>query len=468
MWEQTPTGMIHMKKCASTTLTASLAISFVLCLVPGVSHAQSYTLFGISGKQQADQVAPGVYTHKDHTLFEVNTNTALLTEKLRMTWVPDSDAIAYCSKNGLLYHTASSGAYRDNMTDTAHDQDPTVQTACASCQDNYYMENYDLLTGGLTGVYNANPCPNPDNPTNDIGGDGLYMPCFGLVAPIPPWALPQTRRDSTQTGPGTSGYRVDGPDEPSAGIRGFAWSSELDSWFVSGGTLYQMSLDGMTNTFVGTPVFQIPTDDLLTYPSGFQPIADLKALAFIKVGDQTKLFGTWRDDAGTVSGNTNGWIMEIDPATGANLSQIGVHAPPGGSPVGNGDEFGGLLGLAQNPQTGVVYGLRKTSDPYARELVTIDLTTGDSTLVGVLTDGTYGQAITTLAFVSDIVITAITQTGSTVTITWTGAAGPTFSLQTTASLTPPISWTTLASGLTGPSTSTSITNSQGFFKISKP
>ena len=218
----------------------------------------------------------------------------------------------------------------------------------------------------------------------------------------------------------------------------------------------------MTNTLISNPAFQIPTD------SGFQTIADLKALAFIKVGGQTKLFGTWRDDAGTVSGNTNGWIMEIDPATGSNLGQIGVHAPPGGSPVGNGDEFGGLLGLAQNPQTGVVYGLRKTTDPYARELVTIDLATGNSTLVGVLTDGTYGQAITTLAFVPDIVITSITQSGSTLTITWTGAAGPTFSLQKTTSLTPPVSWTTLASGLTGPSTSISKTNSLGFFRISKP
>jgi len=153
-----------MKKYVPTTLLASLTTLFVLCLLPGVSHAQSYRLFGISGKQQADQVAPGVYTHKDHTLFEINTGTALLTEKIRMTWVPDSDAIAFCSKNGLLYHTASSGAYRDNMSDTSHDQDPAQQTPCASCQDNYYMENYDLLTGTLTGVYNANPCPNPDNP----------------------------------------------------------------------------------------------------------------------------------------------------------------------------------------------------------------------------------------------------------------------------------------------------------------
>src|SRR5438309_10973246 len=103
-----------MKKYASATILASLTTLFVLCLLPGVSDAQSYRLFGISGKQQADQVAPGVYTNKDHTLFEINTGTALLTEKIRMTWVPDSDAIAFCSKNGLLYHTASSGAYRDN------------------------------------------------------------------------------------------------------------------------------------------------------------------------------------------------------------------------------------------------------------------------------------------------------------------------------------------------------------------
>lgn len=457
-----------MKKHAPTTLLTRLITLFALCQLQDVIHAQTYRLFGISGKQQADQVAPDVYTYKDHTLFEINTATALLTEKIRMTWVPDSDAIGFCPQNGLIYHTASSGAYRDNMSNTAHDQDPSVQIPCASCQDNYYMENYNLLTGTFTGVYNANPCPNPDNPTNDIGNDGLYMPCFGLAAPIPPWVEPQYRRDSTQTGPGTSSNRIDGPNEPSAGIRGFAWSAELNSWFVSAGTLYQMSLDGMTNTLISNPTFQIPTDDLGTYPDGFRPIADLKALAIMNVGGVNKLFGTWRDDAGTVSGNTNGWIMEIDPATGTNVSQIGVHPPPGGSPVGNGDEFGGLLGLAQNPQTGVVYGLRKTNDPYARELVTIDLATGDSTLVGILNDGTYGQAITTIAFVPDIMITSITQSGGTLTLTWTGAAGPTFSVQTTASLTPPVSWKTVATGLTGPSTSISKTNSLGFFRISKP
>src|ERR1051325_10694394 len=105
-----------MKKYVPTTLLARLTALFIVCLLPGVIHAQTYRLFGISGKQQADQVSPGVYTNKDHTLFEINTGTGLLTEKLRMTWVPDSDAIAYCSKNGLLYHTAADGGYRDSMS----------------------------------------------------------------------------------------------------------------------------------------------------------------------------------------------------------------------------------------------------------------------------------------------------------------------------------------------------------------
>lgn len=448
-------------------LSLGLIVSFCVLMIPGMIHAQSWSLFGISGKQQEDQVSPGVYTHKDHTLFQINTTNALLTQKIRMTWVPDSDAIGYCSKNGLLYHTAADGAYRNSMSNAVHDQDPSVETPCGACQDDQYMENYDLLTGTLTGVYNANPCPNPDNPTNDIGGDGLFMPCFGLPAPRPTWLEPQYRRDSTMVdygGPYTN--NITGPNEPS-GIRGIAWSTELNSWYVSDGSVYKMSHDGMTCTNLGSPTFIIPTD----VPSTYETNSDLKALAFIKVGGQTKLFGTYRNDSDT-TGNTNGWIIEVDPATGQSLglaNQIGVHYPPGGSLHGTDQAFGGLLGLAQNPQTGEVYGIRKTDDVYARELVTIDLATGNSTLVGILTDGAYGQAITTLAFVPDILITSITPTGggTTLTINWTGAAAPPFSLQSTASLTPPITWTTNATGLTGPSTTTSITNNFMFFRISK-
>lgn len=455
-----------MKKSLPRTLLTLLAVVVALLQLPATMHAQSYKLFGITGMQQSEQLAPGVYDHKDHTLFSIDTSNGKLTDVLRMTWVIDSQAMSYCPANGLIYHSAGSEAYR-NGQNLVRDQDSNEQTPGGAFQDNQYMENYNLLTGTLTGVYNANPCPNPDNPANEPNlppeeQDGLYLPCFGLPAPIPPWVEPQYRRNTTQTD-GTN--RISGPNEVSS-IRGFAWSTADNAWYVSNGDLFKMSLDGMTCTKIGTPVFQIPTDDLETYTNGYRPIADLKALAFINVGGQTKLFGTWRDDNGTISGNTNGWLMEIDPLTATNLSQIAVHPPPGGSPVGNGDEFGGILGLAQNPQTGVVYAIRKTDDAYARELVTIDLATGNSTLVGVLTDGTYGQAITTLAFAADILITSTTKSGSNLTITWTGAAKPPFSLQRKSPITG--AWTPIATGLTGPSTTTPITGTEGYYKISSP
>ncbi len=436
---------------------------FCLCLFRESVNAQTYQLFGISGMQQdSTQTVPGVYDHKDHTLFRINTVNGALTKIVTMPWVIDSQSIGYCAANGLIYHTGGDGAYRDGQNNV-HDQDPSILTPGGAFQDNQYMGTVNLLTLAMAGVYNANPCPNPDNPSNDIGNDGLYLPCFGLPAPVPPWVLPQYRRDSTQTDPTN---RITGPNELS-GVRGLAWSTELNSWYVSDGNIYKMSLDGMTCTKLGNPTFYIPTDDLGTYPDGLHPYSgESKAPAFVKMpSGETKLLVTYRMDSST-SGNTNGWIMMVDPVTATNNGQIAVHYPAGGGdPVG---EFGGLLGLAQNPQTGVVYGLRKTDDHFARELVTIDLTTGNSTLVGVLNEGVYGQAITTLAFVPDILITSITRTNDTLTFTWTGAAQPTFSLQTTASLNTPVTWTTVASGLSGPTTTTSITNSQGFFRIHKP
>ena len=471
-----------MKTYQPIKLLARVLAIAAISAMPGIIHAQTYSLFGITGMQQDDQTAPGIYTYNDHTLYRINAANGALTKIIRMPWVLDSQSIGYCATNGLIYHTGGDGAYRDGQNNV-HDQDPADLTPGGAFQDNQYMGTVNLLTLAMAGVYNANPCPNPDNPTNEVNlpldeQDGLYLPCFGLPAPIPPWVLPQYRRNTTQV---ENTNRITGPNEPS-GIRGIAWSTELNSWYVSDGNLFKMSPDGMANTNLSTPEFLIPTDDLVANPTGFETNADLKAVAFIKTGGQTKLFGTYRMDSFT-SGNTNGWIIELDPVTGTNMGQIALKYPPGGTPQVDEDptnQFGGLLGLAQNPQTGVVYGIRKVGDigdtdvsktnkgVYNRELVTIDLATGNTTLVGKLSDGTYGQAITTLAFAADILITSITPSGSTLTIIWTGAAQPTYSLQTTASLSPPVTWTTLASGLSGPSTTTSITNNLGFFRISKP
>src|SRR5204863_9396364 len=137
----------------------------------------------------------------------------------------DSQSIGYCATNGMIYHTGGDGAYRDNPEQTVHDQDPSVLTPGGAYQDNQYMGTVNVLTLAMAGVYNANPCPNPDNPGNDIGSDGLYLPCFGLPAPVPPWVQPQYRRDSTQTDPTN---RITGRNEFDDAIRGFAWSTVLN------------------------------------------------------------------------------------------------------------------------------------------------------------------------------------------------------------------------------------------------
>jgi hypothetical protein len=296
-------------------------------------------------QEDPTQTQPPAYDHPDHTVFRINTTNAICTEIVLLPWVLDSQTVGCCTTNGLLYHTGGDGAYTDNPLSLVHDQDG-VDVAGGAYQDNQYMGTVNLLTLEMKGVYNANPCPNPDS----------SLPCFGLPAPIPSWALPQYRRDSTQTDPTNN---IDGPNEPS-GIRGIAWSTELNAWYVSDGSVFKMSPDGLTCTRLTEPAFAIPTDDLENHPSGYVTNSgELKALAFIRTGGQTKLFGTYRMDHST-SGNTNGWIMQIDPVTGENIGQIAINYPEGGgSPI---DEFGGLLGLAQNPQTGVIYGVRKTED----------------------------------------------------------------------------------------------------------
>ena len=66
------------------------------------------------------------------------------------------------------------------------------------------MAKIDLVTSNETGIFNADPCPNPDNPANDIGSDGIFLKCYGLPAPFPTFVLPQYRRDSTMTDPTNS------------------------------------------------------------------------------------------------------------------------------------------------------------------------------------------------------------------------------------------------------------------------
>jgi len=186
-------------------------------------------------------------------------------------------------------------------------------------------------------------------------------------------------------------------------------------------------------------------------------------IAFVSMGEVTKLLVGSRMNQ-LYAGNTNGWIMEVDPETGANMGQLALNFPPGGTDAGNGvDEFGGLLGLAQHPVTGVLYGIRKTHDPFARELVTINPLTGDTALVGNM-----GMHISSLAFVpapAPLQIQSFARSGNDIQLTWTGGS-PLYQVQTRSSLSTG-SWANV--GGTTRALSATITNgfggSSGFVRV---
>src|SRR5436309_4595422 len=120
-----------MKTYTHRKLFRPVLVLSVLLLVPGMTHAQTWQLFGVSGMQQdATQTVPGIYDHKDHTLFRINAANGALTKVVTMPWVIDSQSVGYCATNGLLYHTGGDGAYRDNPNTTVHDQDPNVLMPC--------------------------------------------------------------------------------------------------------------------------------------------------------------------------------------------------------------------------------------------------------------------------------------------------------------------------------------------------
>jgi hypothetical protein len=156
-----------------------------------VVDSRSWRLIGITGQQgDATPDGQGGYLYPDNTLFEISQTNGAITKLFRPTWIPDSHSIGYCLSNNLLYHSGGAGAYRDNPLQTGHEQGGPDIPGLAF-QDNYYLESINLASREMTGILNANPCPNPDS----------TLPCFGLVAPVPTWMLPTYRRDSSQTDP---------------------------------------------------------------------------------------------------------------------------------------------------------------------------------------------------------------------------------------------------------------------------
>jgi hypothetical protein len=328
-----------------------------LSLAATVSHAQ-VKLYGVTGQQTDNTPADSGtgFKYPDHTLFDINPSNAALTKLFTLTWVPDTQAIGYNPDNRLLYHTAGADAYRNDPARTGHDQGgPDIPGV--GFQDSHYMETVDPVTGAMAGIFNANPCPNPD-PT---------LPCFGLTAPRPDWVLPTERRNSTQT---DSSFDQLGENEYHA-ARDLAWSAEKKLFYVAAESgIFKLTPTGVS-TFLARPAF--PTDGA---------IDEGKAIAFV------------REDALLVGSRTTGELMRIDPETGNVLGSVILAIPEGSAdPV---DNFNGLIGLAQHPETGVVYGVRNTGSVFDRELITINPVTGATKLVGTLgmhlTSITFGRA----------------------------------------------------------------------------
>ena len=95
------------------------------------------------------------------------------------------------------------------------------------------MGRIDLVSSNEVGVFNANPCPNPDP----------KLKCYGLPAPIPSWVLPQYRRDSTMTDPTN---RATGVNEYSY-VAGAGWSQSENLFYVPqvyGGPIFKLTTTG--------------------------------------------------------------------------------------------------------------------------------------------------------------------------------------------------------------------------------
>jgi hypothetical protein len=135
--------------------------------------------------------------------------------------------------------------------------------------------------------------------------------------------------------------------------------------------------------------------------------------------------------------------------------------------LGGGDPtltFGGVLGLAQHPVTGVLYAIRKTSDPLKRELVTIqfapDFLSADTTLVGSL-----NMQMTSMVFVAPPPprIDSTTRSGSELTLTWSGGTPP-YQVQTRSNLTTG-TWSNVGGTTTQTTATVPIAGTAGYFRV---
>ncbi len=326
-----------------TLVIATVAIA---ALAAARSADAQLRLIGISGNQTND---PSVTPHQE-AFWDINIADASSIEVGRMLFSPDTQAIGFNQDSGLLHHVGGGTAFSNNPA-----------RELGGYADDHYMETFlpaDLTPGDQvppsTAIYNANGPNLPDDPP---------VKRFGLPAPRPTWVLPVEPRTSTQTDPS---FRQRGEDEPHA-FRALAWSASQSLFFGSSEDgIYTLTPDGDSN-FIG-----LPRPDF----------GDVKGIAILTDAEGgERLFVGTKEQTGSdpFAGSE---LIEVDMTTGLEISSI-LLLDPVVSTIG----ATGILGMAVHPETGVLYAVSRgenSGDPFARELITIDPLTGNTTLIGSL------------------------------------------------------------------------------------
>jgi hypothetical protein len=171
---------------------------------------------------------------------------------------------------------------------------------------------------------------------------------------------------------------------------------------------------------------------------------------------------------GNKTGGDQGTITEIDTVGETVIGDLLLNIPPTST---NTESFGGVMGLAQHPDTGVIYAMRAPlsgagdATGRVRELITINMATGDTTLVGV-TPVEINSIVFYTTTTSPAQIKSVARSGNDITLAWTGGVPP-YNIDSRASLSAGL-WSTVVSNIL--TLSATVTNGvsgpAGFFRVS--
>jgi hypothetical protein len=313
-------------------------------------------LIGMTGNHPS-QVDPNVTAQL--SLFEIDYTDGSSTLLHRFGQGFDSQSIGFNAADGMLYHTSGINSWRPN--------DPNHY----AFNDTHYMEKMDpadlLPNTQITTipVFNADPLGRPQ------------------PAPRPDWVYPPEPR-VLPTDP-VNDPEGDATNNEYHSMRGMAWSESRGLFYGSDEEgIFTMTPDGQS-TFVG-----IPRPDF----------DESKGIAFVEVNGEERLYIATKGTTGQVGDSPAAELIQIDPATGLEISAIPLidwFTPDLG--------ISGITALSVHPETGVLYGIGKgvAEIPATnRELLIIDPVTGETTLVGNVATPELGLNIASMAFVWDV------------------------------------------------------------------